>query len=173
MTYSIATYAIFCSLVLASAGSSIAQAQTRPYADLVEVDAAVAQFTGAGIGHAGGARQQVDRRLRLKPCSTQLVLAWHGSSRDTVKVECGDSQGWRIFVAITPDEAASAATTKLIGRGDRVTVAVHGRGFTVTQTGEAMDAGAKGDWIRVRATGAKEPVRAMVEQPGLAIIPAG
>jgi len=49
---------------------------------------------------------------------------------------------------------------------------VRGRGFSVQQAGEAMDSGAVGDWIFVRTARKSEPLRARIERPGLAIVPA-
>ena len=50
---------------------------------------------------------------------------------------------------------------------------VRGRGFSVQQPGEAMEGGAVGDWIFVRTARKAEPLRARIERPGLAVIPAG
>ena len=140
-----------------------------------EIDRVVAQFTGAKIGEIGGARTSTDRRLRLASCDQPLIAQWHGRSRRTVRVECPAASGWRIFVATRPLPQAAKAQ-RVIKRGDPVTVLVKGRGFSVQQSGEAMENGAIGDWIGIRVGGRaarnSDPIRARIERPGLAIIPA-
>jgi flagella basal body P-ring formation protein FlgA len=66
--------------------------------------------------------------------------------------------------------AAQAAIA--VKRGDPMTVIVRGRGFTVQQAGEAMENGQIGDWIAIRTAKRGEPLRARIERPGLAEIPA-
>jgi flagella basal body P-ring formation protein FlgA len=50
---------------------------------------------------------------------------------------------------------------------------VRGRGFSVQQQGEAMESGAVGEWIFVRTARKAEALRARIERPGLAVVPAG
>jgi flagella basal body P-ring formation protein FlgA len=149
-------------LVFAAFAATPAVAQT---ADLATIDNAVAGFTGASIGQPGGAATPVDRRLRLRPCVVPLALGWYGTRRDTVEVACPVPGSWRIYVPLRGDSAVAAAP--LIERGDSVTIVVSGEGFAVSQPGEAMEAGARGTWIKVRTLGAKaEPMRARVLRPG-------
>lgn len=145
------------------------------FTDPAAIDHAVAAFTGAATGTPGGARAPADRRLRLAACDGPLALAWHGSARNTVRVECPGPASWRIFVAIDNTAgmaAASRPAPPAIKRGDALTIMVRGRGFSVQQSGEAMDSGAVGDWIFVRTARKAEPLRARIERPGLAVIPA-
>jgi flagellar basal body P-ring formation protein FlgA len=147
------------------------------YADLNAIDREVAGFTGAEIGQSGGASTPVDRRLRLRPCGSPLALSWRTGTHDSVVVQCQDPGSWRLFVPVrkaTP--AAGVSAEPVIGRGDAVSIAVTGDGFTVAQPGEAMEAGAVGAWIRVRPVTAKpgaEPMRAQVVRPGLVSLPLG
>ena len=164
------------------------QNQAHAILEPAENDRAVAAFTGAAIGAAGGARSAADPRLRLAACAQPLTTSWHGTARAAVRVECGatlgDSGPWRIFIATRPAATATAGTlntsavaapkpSPIVKRGDPVTVVVRGRGFTVQQSGEAMENGAIGDWIGVRTTRQAAPVRARIERPGLAVIPVG
>ena len=56
----------------------------------------------------------------------------------------------------------------MIVRGDAVTVRVSGDGFAVSQSGEALESGPLGAWIKVRGTAPDAPVlRAKVLRPGL------
>ncbi|MEL6237094.1 MAG: flagella basal body P-ring formation protein FlgA [Pseudomonadota bacterium] len=149
-----------------------------------QIDQAVETFTGASIGAVGGARAAADPRLRLAACAQPLETSWHGTARAAVKVECnatlGDAGAWRIFIATRPASASAAApgngltagskSGPVITRGDTVTVVVRGRGFTVQQSGEAMENGAIGEWIGIRTARRADPIRARIERPGLAII---
>jgi len=143
------------------------------FVDPALIDRAVEQFTGTPIGATGGAARPIDRRLRLASCRAPLALGWHGTRQDSVRVECPDPGSWRIFVPVASASVASAPAKQamLVARGDAVSIVVRGTGFSVTQTGEAMEPGGKNDWIRVRPPGGVEPVRAQVERPGLVVIP--
>lgn len=149
-------------------------ASASGFTDPAAIDRAVADFTGAAIGTPGGARLPADRRLRLAACAGPLAVAWHTAAHTAVRVECPGPQTWRIFVAVdgggTGGAAARAAPA--IKRGDALTIVVRGRGFSVQQAGEAIDSGAIGDWIFVRTARKAEPLRARIERPGLAVIPA-
>lgn len=152
-------------------------AAAAPFADLDSIDREVAQFTGAAIGQTGGAQTPVDRRLRLQPCRSSLALGWHGLRRDTVVVQCPDAGAWKLFVPVASGGAGGLAALPAISRGDAVTIAIKGDGFTVSQPGEAMEAGPVGAWIKVRTLavtarpGATDAMRAQVVRPGLVAIP--
>lgn len=154
-----------------------ARAQSRPIASgPAAIDRAVADFTGAGVGAPGGARMASDPRLQLAPCGAPLEVSWHSPARTAVQVECPGPSAWRIFVAITPAEGASAAAARaapVVKRGDAITILVRGRGFSVQQPGEALEAGMVGDWVDVRTSRKAGSLRARIERPGLAVIPVG
>lgn len=155
------TFALIAALAAAPA---IAQSA---HADLGAIDRAVVQFTGAPQGAPGGAALPVDRRLKLAPCRASLALGWYGGRRDTVEVACPMPGGWKLFVPLAGSSAA-AASVPLIARGDAITVMVQGKGFAVSQPGEALEAGAEGAWIKVRTQAPGAPVlRAKVLRPGL------
>ncbi len=154
--------------LLAAAALTLAlPAQAQTHADLAEVDRAVASFTGVLQGQPGGAALPVDRRLRLTPCRAALATGWYGARQDTVEVSCPMPGGWRLFVPLagmTRGEAAPPAIT----RGDAVSIAVSGDGFAVAQSGEALESGAVGTWIKVRTANPSAPaLRARVIRPGL------
>ena len=146
-------------------------AAATPFADLATIDRQVAQFTGAPAGAEGGARMPLDRRLRLRPCASPLALAWRGTRRETVIAECPDAGGWRLFVPVSAAVQGPAAAVA-INRGDAVTIAVTGGGFSVSQPGEALEGGPVGGWIRVRGVNGKgQQMRAQVLRPGLVGVP--
>ena len=159
---------------MALAFSATAGAQgLAGFADPAAIDGEVARFTGTPTGQEGGALLPVDRRLRLAACRSPLALSWRQPRRDSVVVECPDIGGWRLFVPVRTS-LPTAAQMPVVARGEVVTVAVTGEGFSVSQSGEALDSGAQGAWIRVRALTADKasaPVRARIERPGLVAVP--
>jgi flagella basal body P-ring formation protein FlgA len=163
--------AIACNI--AAAGPAIAQIRdAAQFTDLTAIDRQVATFTGAEAGAMGGARAPVDRRLRLARCYSPLTLSWHGTRRDTVRVECSDARGWRIFVA-TSGGSVPVQQQAAVKRGEQVSLTIRGRGFSITRTGEAIEEGAVGEWIKVRPINGGEPLRGRVARPGLVEIPIG
>ena len=151
----------------AVSGPAPALAQGQ-FTDPAQIDLAVSQFTGLPIGVEGGARQMVDRRLKLARCKAPLALSWHGSARTNVVVQCPDAGSWRIFVPVrAAQQQAEEKSAPVVSRGDNVSIAISGRGFTVSQMGEALETGAVGDWIRVRAAGSRDTLRARVERTGV------
>lgn len=173
-------------LVLSTA---LATAQIRPaampygapaaygqYADLDALDRQVAGFTGAQIGDVGGAVTPIDRRLRLQPCMSGVALSWRTPAQGSVIVQCGDPGGWRLFVPVRQAAPVAAPATEIaIRRGDAVSIAVTGDGFSVSQAGEALESGSVGNWIQVRPTMAgrtrSDPLRARIVRPGLVELP--
>ncbi|MBX7481895.1 flagella basal body P-ring formation protein FlgA [Qipengyuania qiaonensis] len=135
------------------------------------IDRAVADFTGAAIGQPGGAKLPVDRRLRLASCQSPLDLQWFGRDQRSIQVAC-PREGWRIYVAV--DGVANHAGQvpeqygeTIVKRGENVSILVRGRGFTLTRQGSAVEDGAQGEWIRIRASGERtETMRALVIRPG-------
>ena len=163
--------ASICGLAaLTLCGASPAMGQSA-FADLAAIDQAVAGFTGAGIGQTGGAILPVDRRLRLSACARNPTLSWRDSRHETVLVQCLEPGGWHIFVPVR----AVAGGPVAIARGEAVTISVTGEGFSVSQSGEAMDGGAIGEWIRVRSVkdGAlhSDAIRARIVRPGEVEVP--
>ena len=159
-----------CRPVLLLAALFASPALAAAFADLAVLDREIAAFTGAPQGAPGGAALPVDRRLRLSQCSGPLALSWYGSRRDTVLVQCPDPASWRIFVPLVAS-AAPGNDKPAVLRGESVTIAVTGEGFSVSQAGEAMEPGAVGAWIRVRAASANaQPIRARIIRPGLVAV---
>ncbi len=149
-------------------------AAAAPIQDLQQLDILIAQFTGASVGEEGGAVQPVDKRLRLTACSSSPDFSWHNEKETTLVARCPDAGGWKIYVPVRQDFAAPAAAPAnvvAISRGDAVSIAVIGGGFSVSRPGEALEDGAIGEWISVRpATQERrraEPIRARILKPGV------
>lgn len=140
--------------------------------DTSAIDRLVAQFTGQPSGTAGGARALVDPRLRLKACSQSLALDWYGTPGRSISIRCPQAGGWRIFVNVIAMPMA-AAHIPVIRRGESVTIAIRGAGFSIQRQGEAQDSGQVGEWIAVRTDRRSEPLRARIERPGLVVVPLG
>jgi flagella basal body P-ring formation protein FlgA len=150
-----------------------ARAHAAGFADPALIDAEVMRFTGLPTGTSGGAAQPVDRRLKLAACANPLSLGWYAGRRDTVLVQCPGLGGWRLFVPVLQG-APGAAEGPAVLRGEAVTIAVSGEGFSVSQPGEALEAGAVGAWIRVRtASAGAQPLRARIVRPGLVAVGTG
>lgn len=96
-----------------------------------------------------------------------------------IRVECNAGAGWRIFVPINADgstaagPAAPQVPVTVVERGQIISIAIEGRGFSIAQQGEALEDGAIGAWIRVRPEGNREALRARIVNPGRAVIPLG
>ena len=74
--------------------------------------------------------------------------------------------GWKLYVPLA-GAGSAALQSDAITRGDAVTVTVMGQGFAVSQSGEALESGPVGAWIKVRTGGSGAPVlRARVLRPG-------
>jgi flagella basal body P-ring formation protein FlgA len=153
------------------ASAAYANTPPSPFTDLTEIDREVSTFTGKSIGQSGGAMMPVDRRLRLNSCRSPLALSWRTTRRDSVSVQCPDPGSWRIFVPVRVEEGGQV----IVMRGEAVSISVVGDGFAVSQPGEAMDAGAVGDWIRVRGLKDGSPrgdaMRGRVVRPGEVEVP--
>jgi flagella basal body P-ring formation protein FlgA len=153
--------------------AQVARAPATRFADMAAIDQAVAQFTGRAIGVPGGAAQPVDRRLRLAACTAPMALGWRAGAHDSIMVRCPDAGGWRLFVPVlaTLAETVAAPAPAVVQRGENVTIAMVGDGFSVEQAGEALDPGPMGGWIRVR-TGAKtDALRGRIVRPGAVEVP--
>jgi flagella basal body P-ring formation protein FlgA len=150
----------------------IAKAEPR-FTKASEIDLAVEIFTGKPAGTIGGARNSADPRLRLARCSQPLTATWHGSLERVVRVACEGASPWHVFIALrsAPKLAKPDKPALVVRRGDTVTIAVEGAGFTVRRPGEALKSGAIGDWITVKTGRKAEPVSAKIVRPGRVVIP--
>jgi flagella basal body P-ring formation protein FlgA len=150
--------------------ASAAPAFAQGFADPASIDQEVAVFLGVSPADAGKAFIPVDRRLKLTACAEPLAIDWPGSRRDSVVVQCPQAGGWKLYVrTIGQGSVQAAAAAPVIKRGDVVTVTVKARGFSVSQEGQAMEAGAVGDWIRIKVGKDKE-MQAQVLRPGAAVM---
>ena len=140
------------------------------FADPASIDAEVAAFLGVSPADAGSSFIPVDRRLRLATCAQPLALGWQGTRRDSVVVQCPQTGGWKLYVRLMGQSMApQAAAAPVIKRGDSVTVTVKARGFSVSQEGQAMEAGAVGEWIRIKVGKDKE-MQGQVTRPGAVVM---
>lgn len=69
----------------------------------------------------------------------------------------------RMMAAGKPVRPGDLERPQMIGRGDTVTINYHSGPLTLTAQGKALQAGAKGDVIRVVNTASSQPVEAFVE----------
>lgn len=142
----------------------------EPFVSPAALDAAVSAFLGAETGAPGGAARPVDPRLKLAACTQGIVVDWYGRAGATVQVSC-PSRGWRIFVAAdaggSPGTRDNPSEEKLIQKGETVSLVYEGQGFVLTRQGEALEPGARGQWIKIKPAGDNaKPVRGQVLRPG-------
>lgn len=177
------TRAIFAALPALFIASP-ALAAPGPIQDTISIDRAVASFTGHATGDAGGARTEVDSRLRLAACP-MVSMAWRSDAHDAVVVTCTGPE-WRIFVPVRVAASAPAATAPtqimaaapapvrlaaVIKRGDPVTISAGTNGFSITREGVAMGDAAPGARFFVKCEDAKNPVQAVAVEAGRATLP--
>lgn len=147
-------------------------AQAGELHQLTAIDQQVTIFTGHSLGETGGARTNVDRKLKLAQCRMPLALEWYGTQHSAVRVTCPDPSGWRIFVPLI--EVATKITTPVVRRRDALRVEAGGTGFRVARQGEALEDGRVGEVIRIRINDGSRRGRiiaAQVVEPGRARIP--
>ena len=97
--------------------------------------------------------------------AAQLESAWSRLAGVTAGMfSAGDVDG------LSAAQARAEKPVEIVARGDLVSIVVEGPGFMVQQSGEAMEAGAQGEWIRVRPSGTRETLRARIEEPGRVVI---
>ena len=156
----------FCTRLIAFGLVGIATpVLAQNFADPAQIDREVAAFLGASPSHAGTEFIPVDRRLKLASCTQQLSTGWQGTRRDSVLVQCPQPGGWKVYVRLVGQPAAEQAQQAAVKRGQAVTVTLRGSGFSVSQSAQALEDGAAGDWIRVRV-GKETEMQAEVLRPG-------
>ncbi len=162
---------------LALVTAAVPASAVTPTIDHIALDQAIQRFTGNALGAPGGAAAPVDRRLRLASCGGDVRLSWRSMRRDTVILECPVGAGWKLFVPVVPTNAVMGAETVVqtgglaVAKGDVVTIEVKGTGFTISQGGQAMEAGPVGSWIKIKAGGKGEVLTCQVLRRGLVSMP--
>jgi flagellar basal body P-ring formation protein FlgA len=111
---------------------------------------------------AGAPLRPLDPRLRLSACPIAVAIAM---DRGSAVASC-PARGWRVYAPVLGGSAAAAAAP-VIRRGDAVAVRLPGRGFAVTLRAVALEDGAVGNRIRLRAaSGPARPMTATVTAAG-------
>ncbi len=154
--------ACFALLALAAGSQS---ANAAEFEDLSGIERQVASYVGGGSEDMRDVLVPIDRRLKLAACPAALDIAWHGMRRDSVRVSCPSAGGWRIFVRLAQPQQSLAAPQPVIRRGDAVTITLSAPGLSISRSGEALENGAVGEWVRV-SVGKGEERRAQVLRPG-------
>lgn len=152
-------------------------AMAAGFQNTASLDRAVAAFTGRAIGDEGGARTQVDARLRLAQCPT-VALSWRTAAHDAVVIACSGPD-WRIYVPVRMVSGATAAPASVapvkaepvIRRGDPVVIEAGSAGFSISREGVAMGDAAPGARFLVRVEAAKAPLQAVAVASGRATLP--
>ena len=140
-------------------------AHATGFEDLPGIEQQVAIYVGSSTGDPSNVLVPIDRRLRLAACPVAKDIAWHGQRRDVVRVSCPTVGGWRIFVRLVQQQPDMAQSQPVVHRGDEVTITLTASGFSVSRSGEALENGAVGEWVRIRV-GSNDERRAQVLRPG-------
>jgi flagella basal body P-ring formation protein FlgA len=173
--------ALACVLMLpvcANAQAVPAQAMQN----LSQIDSLVAATMGAEIGEPGGARAQVDRRLKLKACPVDLEVT--GPDMGAAAVRC-PSLGWRIRVPLDLTEAPAQAAAvrsaaprgtgtalgqEAVKRGEPILLTVDRPTFSLSRVMIADKDGRVGEVIPVRDDPKGRPIFVRIVEPGRATI---
>ncbi|MDZ7587948.1 MAG: flagella basal body P-ring formation protein FlgA [Parasphingorhabdus sp.] len=146
---------------------TLATAAPAAFQSLEQLDASIAAQLGQSPGAEGGARNPLDRRLRLMACPDEPQVVRRNAS--LAIVHCA-ALGWQIAVPlIAPAQAARAI---VVQRGDALQLTIRRAGFTVNQQLIADRSGAVGDQIPARADRKSAPVMVEIAGSGRAILPA-
>ncbi len=136
-----------------------APAAAQTFQDIAALERRVVGALNAGIGEPGGPSSPIDRRLKLAPCPTMVVI--DPPALGAVALRC-EPLGWRIRVPLARAQAPAATVAEarapiIIKRGDPVQIYAESRAFRVTAEAIAQEDGAVGGRIRVK-TDPKAPV---------------
>jgi flagellar basal body P-ring formation protein FlgA len=97
---------------------------------------------------SGNSAKPLDKRLRLARCPAPIRI--DPAQQGALVVRCPEI-GWQLRVATnTAATVNDAASPLLIQRGESVQVAIRGDDFTLSYPATAMEAGRKGDPVRVK-----------------------
>ena len=150
-------------------------AQGQVMESLPALEQQLEQFLGKGQGEAGGARQAIDRRLRLKKCPQRPVIEKRDKSLALIRCE---PLNWRISVALAGQDNGDQGPLRsqvksqvMVKRGQPVLLIVHKNGFMVSRQMQADRTGSLGDIIPVRATRKATPVMAEIIGEGRVVLP--
>jgi len=117
------------------------------------------------LAEASGDRAvALDPRLRLKRCPEPATIT--SDPGGALTVHC-PATGWRIRVAMASENPRrDVAAPLLVQRGSSVAVTIKGDDFSLGYQAVAVEAGRKGDSVRVKFAAAGPVLMATVAGPG-------
>lgn len=155
-------------------------ASAQALQNLGQIDSLVAATMGAEIGEPGGARAQVDRRLKLKACPVALEVT--GPDLGAAAVRC-PSLGWRIRVPLNLTASTSQSASargqfrsspalgqEAVKRGEPILLTVDRPTFSLSRVMIADKDGRVGEVIPVRDDPKGKPIFVRIVEPGRATI---
>ncbi|QTD56489.1 flagella basal body P-ring formation protein FlgA [Parasphingorhabdus cellanae] len=131
----------------------------------------LALFLGKQQGEVGGARSNIDRRLRLNRCTRPIDFQMRG--KGLVVISCGPSN-WRVPVALeqSPNNGdPSSRNPLMVKRGQPVLLVIEKDGFMISRQMQADRNGGIGDIIPVRASRKSSPILAEITGQGRVSLP--
>lgn len=149
----------------------VSPAQGQVMESLPALEKQLELFLGKEQGEVGGARQTIDRRLRLKKCPQSPVIEKRNESLALIRCE---PLNWRISVALARQANGvqrSAKSQVIVKRGQPVLLTARKNGFIVSRQMQADRKGGLGDIIPVRATRRSQPIMAEIIGEGRVALP--
>lgn len=148
--------------------SVLSMGAASPFEDTAHLDRQVAGHLNADIGAAGGARAQIDAKLRLKRCPSPVRFS--DTNNNAVLVSCPDL-GWRIFVPLRRMQARATnqftrAEEFVVLRNQPLTLVVKRPNFSISYRVVAQKKGRVGDFIPVRSSRKSKILMARVSGSG-------
>lgn len=128
-------------------------------------------FLGKEQGEVGGARQDIDRRLRLKKCPQSPSIEKRNDGLALIRCE---PLNWRISAPLIRQNYGSQRSEKsqvMVQRRQSVLLVTHKNGFIISRQMLADRSGGLGDLISVRATRKSRPIMAEIIGEGRVALP--
>ena len=126
---------------------------------MLALAAQIAAFTGQPV--------TLDARLHPPACRATVEIFWTSPARDGVGVTC-TAPGWQLFVPVmrTVATAPRAAQPPAVRKGDRVSLAATGAGFSVTVDAVVEADAPAGARVRLRNRASGEVIQGIVGDDG-------
>lgn len=149
----------------------LAQDRGQELESLPALERQLEQFLGKRQGEPGGARQVIDRRLRLKKCPQVPVIEKRNTALALIRCE---PLHWRISVILAKQHHSRQRPVRsqvVVKRGQPVLLVARKNGFMISRQMQADRAGGLGDIIPVRATRRSRPILTEIVGAGRVALP--
>ncbi len=152
-------------------GISGAPVHGKTIEPLTALEQQLALFLGKQEGEVGGARSNIDPRLRLTKCTQPPMFEMR--SKNLVIIKC-EPLNWRIPIALVQPVVSSQASSRrqmIVRRGQPVLLIIEKNGFMISRQMHADRNGEIGDIIPVRAARRSSPILVEITGQGRVSLP--